>query len=108
MQLSFSWGDIPLCTSGRPGVVPNPAFTLSEVPDGTEWVNFRMTDLDVPTYDHGGGRVAVTGDGTVTPGAFSYRSPCPPGQVHTYEWVAEAVGGGKVLAVARAERPYPE
>lgn len=108
MQLSFTWGDIPLCTSGRPNIVPNPAFVLTGVPAGTERVAFRMTDLDVPTYNHGGGSAPVTGDATVAPGAFTYKSPCPPGMVHTYEWVAEAIGGGKVLATARAERDYPE
>lgn len=108
MKLSFSWGDIPLCTSGRPNIVPNPIFELSDVPAGTERIDFRMTDLDVPTYNHGGGSVAVSGDGTVRPGAFTYKSPCPPGGVHTYEWEAKAIGGGRVLATARATRPYPE
>lgn len=108
MQLSFTWGDIPLCTSGRPNIVPNPVFELTNVPAGTERVDFRMTDLDVPSYNHGGGSAVVTGDGTVASGAFTYKSPCPPNGVHTYEWVAEAVGGGRVLATARATRPYPE
>lgn len=108
MKLTFTWGDIPLCTSGRPNVVPNPVFVLADVPNGTERVDFRMTDLDVPGYSHGGGSAVVTADGTVAPGAFTYKSPCPPGTVHSYEWVAEAVGGGRVLAVARATRNYPE
>lgn len=108
MKLTFSWGDIPLCTTGRPNIVPNPEFELSGVPPGTERVDFRMTDLDVPAYNHGGGSVAVTGDGKIAPGAFTYKSPCPPGAVHTYEWIAEAIGHGRVLATASAQRRYPE
>lgn len=107
MKLSFDWGNIPLCTTGRPNIVPNPRFELTDVPPGTEAVVFRMTDLDVPAYDHGGGRVAVMSDGVIEPGAFSYKSPCPPRGSHTYEWVAEAVKAGVVLATARAERDYP-
>lgn len=108
MKLAFDWGDIPLCTTGQPNIVPNPRFELTGVPTGTEAVVFRLTDLDVPAYDHGGGRVAVGADGAIAPGAFTYKSPCPPSGSHTYEWVAEAVKGDEVLAVARAERQYPE
>lgn len=108
MELSFTWGDIPLCTSGRPNVVPNPRFELSGVPPGTEAISFRLTDLDVPAYPHGGGTVAPVADGVIEPGVFTYKSPCPPSGSHVYEWEAVAQVGGKVLATARARRSYPE
>lgn len=109
-RLSFEgWGNIPLCTSGRPNVVGNPQFTLSGVPAGTTTVQFTMKDLDVPTYNHGGsGRLGISGDGRVPSGTFTYKSPCPPSGVHTYEWTATARKGGKVLARAKARRKYPE
>lgn len=107
-SFSFEWGDIPLCTTGRPNIVPNPAFSITGLPRGTTEVAFQLVDLDVPTYPHGGGTVAVAGDGVIAPGAFTYKSPCPPGAVHTYEWRATARGGGKVLGKARARRDYPE
>ena len=75
--LDFDWGDIPRCTTGYPGVVPNPVFTLSGVPERTVTVEFRLRDLDAPTYRHGGGEVAYEGQATVSPGAFQYKSPCP-------------------------------
>jgi phosphatidylethanolamine-binding protein (PEBP) family uncharacterized protein len=108
MKLSFTWGDIPLCTSGRPNVVPSPEFVLTRVPEGTERVEFKLTDLDVPGYNHGGGTVSVSQDGTVPSGAFTYKSPCPPNGVHSYEWRAIALGAGMILAEAAAQRPYPE
>lgn len=110
MALDFpSWGDIPLCTSGRPNIVGNPEFVLSQVPDGTATVEFRLKDLDVPSYDHGGATLRMTGSGTVPFGTFTYKSPCPPGGVHTYEWTATARdGAGQVLATARARRSYPD
>ena len=52
--ISFEWGDIPLCTSGQPNTVPNPKFVLSNVPEGTKFIQFMMTDLDAPSYNHGG------------------------------------------------------
>ncbi len=106
-SLSFKWGNIPLCTSGRPNKVANPEFVLKGLPKGTTTVDFRHKDLDVPTFNHGGGKVKVTASGKVPSGAFKYKSPCPPNGSHTYEWTATARKGGKVLARAKARRKYP-
>ena len=108
MTLSFQWGNIPLCTSGQPNTVANPVFQLRGVPDGTETVEFRLKDLNVPSYNHGGAKLGVTRDMDVPSGTFTYRSPCPPGGVHTYEWTATARAGRQVLAEAKAQRRYPE
>ncbi|MGA8261642.1 MAG: hypothetical protein WB783_15630 [Arenicellales bacterium] len=106
--LTFKWGDIPLCTSGNPNRVENPSFTLSNVPQGTAEIRFRLQDLNVPSFDHGGGTVAYTGQDVVKPGAFRYRSPCPPGGRHLYEWTATALDGyGSELGKARARKEYP-
>ena len=110
-QLSISsWGNIPLCTSGRPNTVGNPQFTLRDIPEGTTRLDFEMVDLDVPGYDHGGGRVRVGGggDGVIPAGTFTYRSPCPPGGTHTYEWTVTARSGSGVLATASTRLRYPQ
>jgi len=107
-ELAFDWGDIPLCTSGDPNIVPNPEFRLAGVPGGTATIRFQMVDLDVPSYPHGGGEAPWTGEATIAPGAFEYRSPCPPAGSHTYEWTATALDAdGNELATARAARVYP-
>lgn len=110
--ISFEWGDIPLCTTGYPNIVPNPRFTLADVPEGTKFLQFKMTDLDVPSYDHGGGTVEYTGQEVIEPGAFTYQSPCPPGGTHRYRWTAvakEKTGffSGSI-GKAQATRTYPE
>ncbi len=109
-ELSFEWGDIPLCTSGSPNRVDNPEFQVSGLPEGTRFVAFTLKDLDVPHYRHGGGIVEMTGNGTVPSGAFRYKSPCPPNGAHTYEWraTARASQNGDPLGEARAQRRYPE
>lgn len=107
-SLSFTWGNLKLCNTGRPNRVANPNFKLSGVPDGTEKIRFKMVDRNVPRYNHGGGTVKYTGKNTIAPGAFRYKSPCPPGGKHTYEWTATALGkGGKKLATAKASKKYP-
>lgn len=107
-ELAFDWGDIPLCNSGYPNTVPSPIFTLRSVPAGTTSVTFSMVDRDAPGFDHGGGTVRYGGQSTLGPGAFTYKSPCPPGGSHTYEWTATAIDAqGKALARATARRRYP-
>lgn len=109
-EMSFAWGPLKSCTSGNPDTVASPAFKLKDVPDGTKFIRFKLTDKNAPGYNHGGGTVAWKGAGTVPAGAFKYKSPCPPDGAHTYEWTATAMSkknGGK-LGEARARRKYPE
>lgn len=109
-SIRFQWGNIPLCTNGSPNRVTNPRFEVRHVPEGTRFIRFRLVDLDVPTYNHGGGVVVWSGAREIARGAFRYKSPCPPNGAHTYEWTATAQSkrGGGVLATAKARRAYPE
>jgi len=107
-DLSFTWDGLSPCTNGRPKTVGSPAFVISNLPAGTTEVRFRLVDLDVPGFNHGGGRVGMSTSGQLPPGVFRYKSPCPPNGVHTYEWRAEARGGNRVLGTATARRRYPE
>ncbi|MCB1416357.1 MAG: hypothetical protein KDJ64_08075 [Nitratireductor sp.] len=96
------------CTSGNPNRVSNPAFKLSAVPDGTAKIRFKMKDLNVPSYNHGGGTVTYSGGSTIAPGAFNYKSPCPPNGAHNYQWTATALDAkGKKLGEAKATKRYP-
>lgn len=108
MRLSFAWGNIPLCTSGKPNRVGNPEFKLTGVPAGTTSVEFRLTDRDVPGYNHGGGKLKLSQDAKIPFGTFKYKSPCPPDGAHSYEWTATARAGSKVIGTAKARRKYPE
>ena len=68
-----------------------------------------MKDKNVPSYNHGGGKTEYKGNNTINPGAFKYKSPCPPGRTHTYEWKVIAYDGdNKKLGSAVAQRKYPE
>jgi len=108
-EIGFSWKGLKLCTTGNPNRVPNPQFTLKDVPAGTKYIRFKLVDRDVPGYNHGGGLVAYSGQSTIEPGAFKYKSPCPPNGSHTYEWRATAQSrknGGRI-DMATSERKYP-
>jgi len=108
-ELTFDWGDLVLCTTGSPNTVTNPTFSLKDVPPGTKFIRFKLTDLDAPGYRHGGGTVAWSDTGIIQPGAFSYKSPCPPNGSHTYEWraTAQSSKSGGALGTAKASTDYP-
>ena len=90
----------------------SPSFTLTDVPQGTARLQFAMTDLNVPSFHHGGGTVAYSGQAAVPCGAFSsgFTGPSPPaGQDHTYQFTVKALGpSGAVLATTTTRRKFPE
>jgi len=89
----------------------SPSFALSDVPAATTALQFHMTDLNVPGFHHGGGRIVYRGQTAVPCGAFSstFVGPSPPpGEVHTYQFTIKALGaGGAVLATTTARRKFP-
>lgn len=107
-KIDFVWDGLELCTSGQPNIVGNPSFTLANVPEGTEIISFKLVDLDVPQYPHGGGDISYVGEEKTPEGVFTYKSPCPPNGQHQYEWTAEAKDSqDRVLGVASMIKAYP-
>ena len=67
LSLHFSWAGISACGS------TSPAFEIDSVPADTKQLSFRMTDLNMPSFDHGGSTVAYTGN-VVERGAVTYTA----------------------------------
>ena len=99
-SVSFTW------CSGSPN------FKLDDVPAGTVTLQFAMTDLNKPSFHHGGGTVGYRGQPDVPCGAFAtgFVGPAPPpGEVHTYEFIIRALGpDGAVLGTTTAHKKFPE
>ena len=99
MTASFKW-----CSG-------SPAFKIGKVPKGTAKLSFKMIDLQVPNYPHGGGEVAYAGQAAIPCGALkgSFEGPSPPPpQVHTYQWTIKALDkSGAVLATATTSQKFP-
>jgi phosphatidylethanolamine-binding protein (PEBP) family uncharacterized protein len=99
-SVSFAW------CSGSPN------FQLNDVPAGTVNLQFAMTDLDKPSFHHGGGTVGYRGQPEVPCGAFAsgFVGPSPPpGEIHSYEFTIKALApDGHVLAATTARRKFPE
>jgi phosphatidylethanolamine-binding protein (PEBP) family uncharacterized protein len=97
-SVSFRW-----CGSG------SPAFSLSGVPKGTTSLQFHMVDLDVPSYNHGGGSVPYKGQTTIACGALTnYSPPSPPSGSHSYQFTVTAFNGSNTLGTATFMRKFPE
>jgi hypothetical protein len=106
-SFTFEWGNIPSCSDGSPNDVTNPIFTLSNVPTGAKTIDFELIDLDVD-YDHEGGTATLSGSNIIQPGAFEYKSPCPPDGSHVYEWTATVKNAnGDKIGKATSEKEYP-
>jgi Phosphatidylethanolamine-binding protein len=90
----------------------SPRFSLQDVPAGATQLQFAMTDLNKPSFHHGGGTVDYRGQAEVPCGAFAkgFVSPSPPpGEVHTYEFTVKALGAnGAPLATTTVRRKFPE
>ena len=100
----FDWSNLKNCTSGNPNTVTNPTFYINDIPKGTKEIIFKLKDLDVPGFNHGGGKFSISNLKIVSPedqkfgeylfkiepGNFKYKSPCPPDGQHTYSWIAIA------------------
>ena len=100
--VNFSWAGVPGCNQA------SPPFMLAGVPPGTKRLRFNMTDLDEPTFKHGGSTIAYESN-TVKRGAIQYTGPCPPaGQRHQYRWTVDALDPlGKMLGAASATATFP-
>lgn len=109
--VDFSWEGLELCTSGRPNIVGNPAFTIANIPNGTVWLYFQLTDLDAPQYPHGGGWISFgQRNGETAKNVFTYKSPCPPNGAHRYTWEVTATNMDRTIPLGTASltRKYPE
>ncbi len=102
-SVDFSWEGTAACFDPK-----SPPFSLAGVPAGTKRLRFAMKDLDAPSFPHGGGTVAFTGQSQVSRGAFAYKGPCPPSGQHTYQWTVEAQDeAGRTLATATIAKKFP-
>lgn len=93
---------------------PNPEIKVTNPPAGTGFLKAQMTDLDMTSFDHGGGTVPCTiknGIATIEQGALKgYRGPEPPmSQSHRYMIKIFALNMDQtlVLGEGKAVRSYP-
>lgn len=104
--VDFKWN--PPC---KEDLFVSPEITIDTIPEGTTQFYVKLTDLDLPAFDHGSGFAKYENSNIIPPGAVrgSYAGPSPPyGVIHTYEIKVRALGPDKeVLGVGAAAHRYP-
>jgi phosphatidylethanolamine-binding protein (PEBP) family uncharacterized protein len=104
LSVDFSWEGITACSH------ESPEIRVSDIPDGTTELHVRLTDVDMPAWNHGGGNVVHDGSGIVPAGALKigYNGPCPPSGRHKYEFSVMAVDAeGVIVGFGKARQSFP-
>ncbi len=102
-RISYTWQSNNMCKDGR-----SPRIDLQDVPEGTKLFTIIVSDLDLRSFDHGGGNSKYKGKDYIRSGALhKYHGPCPPGGVtHRYSIVVIAKDA-KNRFLAKAEYIQP-
>lgn len=103
--VEFEWQSVDFGSS------ENPKIRLTGVPEGSQRFFVGLVDLNVSTYDHGGGFADNDGSGIIARGAVNgnYNGPAPwlPGMVHDYEITVKAYDeNGKVIGVGKNVKKF--
>lgn len=102
MRASFEWGPTKKCFDSN-----TPPIKLTDVPKGTTQLEVKMVDTNAMDFNHGGGKVAYTGQSSLPYGAVKYKGPCPPSGTHFYSITVKALdANGKTLATAKDKKPF--
>lgn len=92
LQVEYRWTAAHKCSS------TSPEIRLTGVPPATKQLRVTLTDLDVPSYNHGGGRVKYEGSNIIPAGALkSYVGPCPPSGTHKYSIKVDALDASGII-----------
>ncbi len=103
LEVKFSWKKTSKCSN------KSPKIKVTNIPKNTVLLKVELTDLDVPSYNHGGGSLKYTGSGIIPAGALkSYTGPCPPSGSHRYRFTVKAVNKeGIVIGIGKAVKKFP-
>ena len=105
IDVEFSWQGVAACTA------VSPEIRVSNLLAGVEAFQVALTNLSVPEWNQGGGRVTNDGSGVIPAGSLTigYNGPCPPaGQRQTYEFSVMAVdAAGVIIGFGKARQQFP-
>jgi len=104
LGVEFSWEGTARCSN------VSPVIQVSGAPKEAVSFKVRLVDLNVPSWNHGGGTVANDGAGVIPTGALKsgYNGPCPPSGSHRYQFIVKALDAeGTVIGEGKSVQKFP-
>ncbi len=103
LGVEYSWNGVTNCSN------VSPAIKVKGFPNGTKSFSVKLVDLNVPTVNHGGGKIPNDGSGIIPSGAFDdYVGPCLTGSTHRFQFIVRALDEqGTVIGEGKATQPFP-
>ena len=102
LGVSFDFEAKHACTSRSALSRLSPEITLTGVPAGTAFLQFKMVDLDFRPANHGSETLEYTGSVIGEGELKSYVGPCPPNQ-HRYTMTFKALNADKSLILGEGQ-----
>ncbi len=93
LDVAYKWSKEDQCSR------TSPEISLGNIPSNTKELKVKLKDLDAPSWDHGGGKVAYMGQTSIQKGELKsgYNGPCPPSGSHTYVISVDAIDSEGVI-----------
>lgn len=108
LGVKFSWKGI------KKGSKKSPKIIVTKIPRRTVKLKIKLKDLDVTSWNHGGGEVAYKPTKrrvkVIRAGALKkgYNGPNPPGGSHRYQFTVHAIDAkGVIVGIGKAMKKYP-
>jgi len=105
LGIDYEWTELDRAKS------KNPEIKVSGIPEGTIRFHVGLSDLDLKSFDHGGGYVDHDGSGIIRRGAIvgHYYGPDPPPTItHSYEITVKAIDESDVIiGIGKKTRNFP-
>jgi len=105
LSIDFSW------SKQDRGSNKNPEIRVTGVTENTKYFSVALIDLDMKTYDHGGGKIENDGSGIIARGSVkgNYEGPNPTRPiVHSYEIEVKAYDENDVvIGIGKMTKRFP-
>ena len=104
LGVKFSWKGIKNCSNH------SPLIKVTKIPAGTKFLKVKLVDLDVTSWNHGGGKVEYKGKGIIPAGSLksAYNGPCPPSGSHRYQFAVHAIDKkGVIIGTGKSVQKFP-
>ena len=93
LDVNVSWNEIEKCSN------ESPEIKITNLPEDTSLITVSLNDINVPSWNHGGGTIKNDRTGLIKKGALKsgYNGPCPPFGSHKYVYEVKAINSSEII-----------